>query len=466
MPSLSPPGTEAPVPAPKPAATTPVKKPGDAAYAVAQQQLNKPYGHGATGPDSFDCSGLMYYSYLHGPGMNIGRDTTAQWNNQVNLTTVYDAFAAGTTGHAPNPITADQLEVGDLLLYFIPGNSGDNAHVKMYAGNGQTIEAPHTGAVVTMNPVDLKGDASEPLRGVKRPVGGGSANSPPSSTGDGQTANDKNWDKYQTAYAAVYQTLKDPKDNLPFSAYFMGKSQAKFYVGAKTSDLGGIKIPGGPDPTINPQQQLVRGGMAELVANMFKVYFMVNPEEIAVNCGIDNSQPPATSIAADAFLIGSAWVSNQTVAFTLYFNRMYEVWQGGVPGPSDIGCRWDIRALERLLGVFDATAGTGGTAGSGNHGAGARQPSVMPVQVVFGGPNSYQFQGSITTLNYNYTMFDSNMIPLAAEADIQVMRVYHPQMLKPNIVSSLIQPTGQTSTQKVPSTSPKSTFNTPITNKS
>ena len=149
-------------------------KPGDLAYAVAHQQLGKPYVYATQGPNTFDCSGLMQYSYSVGANLDVGRSTDAEWNNQTTLFTFYDAINAlpGQPSAADLP---NQLEVGDLLLYFQPGNSGENAHVKMYAGGGQTIEAPHTGDVVKMATLDLHGDTREPFRGVKRSKAGGSA---------------------------------------------------------------------------------------------------------------------------------------------------------------------------------------------------------------------------------------------------------------------------------------------------
>lgn len=142
---------------------------GDSAFAVAQQQLGKPYVYGSAGPDSFDCSGLTYYSYNTGPHINIGRDTSSQWNSP-NLNTIYDAVTGGTMP------TVDQLQVGDLLYYFAPGNSGTQAHVMMYGGGGQSIEAPYTGQNVRMTPVVLGNlDAGEPFRGIKRSTGGGSS---------------------------------------------------------------------------------------------------------------------------------------------------------------------------------------------------------------------------------------------------------------------------------------------------
>lgn len=427
------------------AGQAPSSKPGDTAFAIAQQQLNKPYVYGATGPDSFDCSGLMYYSYFlapNSPHINVGRDTNAEWNQNKQ---VCDAFAASGSG-TPSTITANDLQVGDLLLYFQPGNSGTNAHVKMYAGGGQTIEAPHTGDVVKMNPLDLKGDASEPFRGVVRPgggtqgagapAGGGGGNSAQGS-GDGQQPTGDAWQKQAADMKAFVSKLKDPRTNLPFSAAFQRNGSLRFVP----PNVKGAS-------SISPSQALVRGGMVDLSTHEFKCYFMMNPQSISTDCSINTSALSPLQQAPDFVQSGGYFVTNQTVTFTLVFNRMYEVWQGGVKGPSDIGVRWDIRALERLMGLYDAVADKGGgTTGVGNYGIGSFQPVAMPVQIVFGGPNSMQFQGVFAGFDYTYTLFDVNMIPVEATADVSIMKQYQPNMSSADLVTpgtktSLVQVSG------------------------
>ncbi|MFD6419655.1 NlpC/P60 family protein [Streptomyces sp. NPDC060194] len=94
------------------------------AYAIAQGQLGKPYVYGAAGPNSFDCSGLTSWSYAQA-GRQIPRISQAQAN-------------AGTRIYSQS-----QLQVGDLVIFY-----GDLHHVGFYAGNGQILHAPRTGAVV------------------------------------------------------------------------------------------------------------------------------------------------------------------------------------------------------------------------------------------------------------------------------------------------------------------------------
>ena len=118
------------VPAPSSAAA--------AAIAFAVRQVGKPYQWGATGPDAYDCSGLVYAAYA-AAGIHIAR-TTYQWRQD-----------------GPQ-IPLSQIQPGDLL--FSAGSDGTPAnpgHVVMYLGGGQIIQAPQTGEDVQIDPLDLAG---------------------------------------------------------------------------------------------------------------------------------------------------------------------------------------------------------------------------------------------------------------------------------------------------------------------
>jgi hypothetical protein len=459
-------------------------KPGDQAFAIAQEQLGKPYVYGSQGPNTFDCSGLMVYSYAQGPHLQIGRTTTDQWNNQTSLFTLYDAVNP-LPGQPSAADLASQLEVGDLVLYFLPGNDGENAHVRMYAGGGQMIEAPYTGQVVRIVGLDLQGDSREPIRGVKRASGGGSTTGPGGGGGgggggSGASNNSTTGTGYSKAFPNFKQTVgklpdlttdegkkaaqtagtwdyPDPRNNLPFSPQFAGKVTA----GNAAGGFGYM-----------PNQLLIRGGMSELMYDTnttsssgdpskgtfkarkggpFACYFMMNPLNISVDCSITADATAPSQTDPTALQVGPYWVSQQSISFSLIFNRMYEVFMGGYknpkdggPGPSDIGCRWDIRAIERLMGMYDAdqlypnSKTLSGNAGLGINGAGSRPPQAMPLQVVFGGDKSYQFQGLISTFNYNYTLFSKDMVPIEATCDVGVMKVYLPFLAGADIMNPLI----------------------------
>ncbi len=104
---------------------------GGAAVAVqwAYRELGKPYVWGASGPDAFDCSGLTQFVWAKA-GVSLDHYTGAQW----------------TEGrHVPR----SQLQPGDLVFY-----GSDLHHVAIYIGNGQMIEAPHTGTNVRISSYD------------------------------------------------------------------------------------------------------------------------------------------------------------------------------------------------------------------------------------------------------------------------------------------------------------------------
>lgn len=89
----------------------------------AAKEIGKPYVWGATGPSSFDCSGLTQYTYKHAIGKVLPRTTYTQ----VNL---------GTR------VSMKNLKKGDLLFW---GPKNAPYHVGIYAGNGQYIHAPQPG---------------------------------------------------------------------------------------------------------------------------------------------------------------------------------------------------------------------------------------------------------------------------------------------------------------------------------
>ncbi|QKG26459.1 C40 family peptidase [Actinomadura verrucosospora] len=113
------------------------KKALDFAYA----QLGKPYSYGATGPGSFDCSGLTMRAW-EAAGVNITRTTNSQWA-------------------AVKHVSQSDLQPGDLV--FFSGLS----HVGMYVGGGKFIHAPHTGDVVKISP--LSGYYTSNFYGAGRP---------------------------------------------------------------------------------------------------------------------------------------------------------------------------------------------------------------------------------------------------------------------------------------------------------
>lgn len=138
------------VPAPTPQAAT--------AVAAALRQVGVPYSWGggtAQGPSlgfaqgantvGFDCSGLTLYAYAQA-GIRLDHYTGSQWN-------------------AGRKLPLSQAAPGDLV--FVASNPADPAtihHMGLYIGGGQMVDAPHTGAVVRVEPITWPGLMSVVVR--------------------------------------------------------------------------------------------------------------------------------------------------------------------------------------------------------------------------------------------------------------------------------------------------------------
>jgi cell wall-associated NlpC family hydrolase len=108
-----------------------------AALTIALKQIGDPYVWSEEGPDQFDCSGLMYYSYRNAKGQyplaRVSRDQYWQLRNRV-----VDRYS---------------LLPGDLLFFSSSNSWTGIHHVAMYAGDGKMVEAPRTGLDVRLTPV-------------------------------------------------------------------------------------------------------------------------------------------------------------------------------------------------------------------------------------------------------------------------------------------------------------------------
>lgn len=98
-------------------------------YAIAQ--LGKPYVFAASGPDTFDCSGL----------------TMMAWR-QAGVSMAH--FAATQFQQFPR-VSVDALEPGDLVFFYPTVH-----HVGIYIGGGKMINAPHTGDVVRVASINRR----------------------------------------------------------------------------------------------------------------------------------------------------------------------------------------------------------------------------------------------------------------------------------------------------------------------
>ncbi len=96
------------------------------AVRAALSRLGRPYVWGATGPDRFDCSGLVQWSYAQA-GIRLDRTTYQQINDGI-------------------PVPRSQVRPGDLVF----PHAG---HVQLAIGHNLVVEAPYSGASVRIAPL-------------------------------------------------------------------------------------------------------------------------------------------------------------------------------------------------------------------------------------------------------------------------------------------------------------------------
>ena len=119
---------------PKPTAkptTKPTEKPSSGSYgrgvegliAAAESRLGCPYVRGAKGPNSFDCSGFVYWC-LKQAGAKVSYMTSVRWRTCSKFTRITDMSS---------------LKRGDILVF--SGSSASTGHVGIYMGSGKMIDA-------------------------------------------------------------------------------------------------------------------------------------------------------------------------------------------------------------------------------------------------------------------------------------------------------------------------------------
>ena len=109
----------------QPAASSTGQQVVDAVYS----KIGSPYGWGAAGPSTFDCSGLTSWAYAQA-GKAIPRTSQAQ--------------ASGGT-----PVAISDLQPGDIVAYY-----GGASHVGIYVGNGTIVDSLNSGSTVSERPLD------------------------------------------------------------------------------------------------------------------------------------------------------------------------------------------------------------------------------------------------------------------------------------------------------------------------
>jgi cell wall-associated NlpC family hydrolase len=112
---------------------------GAKALAFAKKQLGDSYRYGASGPGSWDCSGLTAGAWK-AAGVSLPHNAAAQF-------------------HRGKHVSKSALKPGDLVFFY----SGPS-HVAIYAGHGKVIHAPHAGAKVSYIKMSYM-----PYKGARRP---------------------------------------------------------------------------------------------------------------------------------------------------------------------------------------------------------------------------------------------------------------------------------------------------------
>ncbi|MCX5302784.1 NlpC/P60 family protein [Streptomyces sp. NBC_00160] len=105
----------------------------DAAFQAAKGRVGMPYVWGASGPSSFDCSGLTSWAFRQA-GVSIPRTSQEQANVGTRINSL------------------SELKPGDLIIM-----RTDLSHVGFYAGNGQILHAPKPGAQVRYESIARSG---------------------------------------------------------------------------------------------------------------------------------------------------------------------------------------------------------------------------------------------------------------------------------------------------------------------
>ena len=122
--------------------TTQVQRDKAVAFAKKQVLARKPYVWGTQGPNTFDCSGLVFASY-RAAGLN--------WPDWDRLNS---ALYSGYTKH----VSLNDLVPGDLLFYSYKGTISTIHHITIYAGNGMMWEANSKGkGLLYSNIYSIKG---------------------------------------------------------------------------------------------------------------------------------------------------------------------------------------------------------------------------------------------------------------------------------------------------------------------
>ena len=105
---------------------------------AALSRIGSPYSWGGSGPNAFDCSGLVMWSFQQA-GISLPHSSQA-------------------LAHGGQPVSRDQMQPGDLVTYY-----SDASHVAIYIGDGMMVHASTYGTPVRVAPVN-----NAPIYNVRR----------------------------------------------------------------------------------------------------------------------------------------------------------------------------------------------------------------------------------------------------------------------------------------------------------
>ena len=106
-----------------------------ALFNEAEKHIGKRYVFGANGPNNFDCSSFVCWSFTHSGVKNMPRTTA--WG-------IYKTYC--------NPVSPSEAKAGDIIFFKNPYDSGSPiSHVGIYAGNGMMIHAGDPIRFVSIN---------------------------------------------------------------------------------------------------------------------------------------------------------------------------------------------------------------------------------------------------------------------------------------------------------------------------
>lgn len=205
------------------------------------------------------------------------------------------------------------------------------------------------------------------------------------------------------------------------------------------------------------------GGAGQTFAKAPRVEFLYNPSTVAASYAIDNTSAQSSLLYPVANVTPNLVVPlNQTVSFTIMFDRTYELWgdsplnPGEPPGsaPGDIhdphtpmqkfGCGLDVLAMQQFTGMFSTIENATGGSNSANPFSGSSTNkaisgispttinealnggkaqgifAVVLSYVFFSGSPNYglTYYGYVSGWDVQYTHFAQNMVPMRAVIDV------------------------------------------------